>query len=186
MNEASSTIRCPHCGARIERPSLPEGEMLAGSPLRNCPECDRLYFDPAYMEPALDAYDKAEIKFPYIKILYALIPTAGTLVYLRTWLDGTNSIAHILTLVFGAIAVFFDVMLVVELIRAAKKSRVKNALLERFEGRGEPMDEAMRASLERLSKKDYLSALNKCGEDVPKYFFLRIGEKPERRRLLRR
>ena len=47
-----------------------------------------------------------------------------------------------------------------------------------IEGRAGEVEEALRESLERLKKKDYLDALLRCGEDVPTYFYKRIGEKP--------
>ncbi len=177
MSEVKSTIRCPRCGAQVERECPPEGETLPGSPLRACPDCGRLYFDEAYAEPALTAFEKAEIKFPWIKILYALVPTAGALVYLNAWLNEHTTGTLVPLVAFGALAVFFDVMLVFELVKAARKSPVKKAAMARLEGRAEA-DEALRESMGRLSKKDYLDALVKCGDYVPAYFYKRIGEKP--------
>ena len=171
-------IRCPHCGASIERESPPEGQTLSGSPLRKCPECGRLYYDDVYAEAALTAFEQAEIKFPWIKILYALVPTFGAIVYLRQCLSTPTTGALVPLIAFSVIAVFFDVMLIVELVKAAKNSRIKKDVLAHIEGRAGEVEEELRESLERLKKKDYLDALLRCGEDVPTYFYKRIGEKP--------
>ena len=178
MNEENTIIRCPRCGAAIERPALPEGETLPGSPLRRCPDCDRLYFDNLYAEPALRAFEDAEVKFPYIKIIYALVPTFGAVVFLREWLGGSNSAVRMTAILFGAIAVFFDVLLLIELVKLPPKLRRRASALDRLEGRAGAAEAEMRASVERLSKKDYLDALVKCNEYVPTYFYKRIGEKP--------
>ena len=181
MNEEKSVIRCPHCKASIERPGLPEGQTLPGSPLRACPDCGRLYFDNLYAEPALTAYEDAEVSFPYIKIIYALVPTFGAVVYLREWLSGSNAAVRMTAIVFGIVAVFFDLLLILELIKTLPKLKRKAALIERLEGRaGEPVPE-LGESMARLSKKDYLDALVKCNEYVPNYFYKRIGEKPPKR-----
>lgn len=181
MSEEKSAIRCPRCGAQIERACPPEGETLPGSPLRKCPECGRLYFDEIYEEAALSAFEKVKIGFPYIRILYAAVPTAGALVYLRTYLNAPGPGTLVPLIAFGAIAVFFDVLLILELIKTSRKSAVKRELLSRFEGG--TLETELRESLERLSSKSYLDALEKCGEDVPEYFYHRIGEKrPSRRR----
>jgi len=165
---------------RPDRP--PEGTTLPGSPLRKCPDCGRLYFDEAYAEPALTAFEHAEIRFPWIKILYALVPTAGALVYLGQYRSTPAAGALVPLIAFGVIALLFDVMLIVELVRAARKSRVKKELLSRLVGRAGAMEEELRESMERLKQKDYLDALVKCGEDVPKFFYERIGEKPPKMR----
>ena len=178
MTEEKNTIRCPRCGAQIERPCPPEGETLPGSPLRQCPDCGRLYFDNAYAEAALTAFGKAEIKFPYIKILYALIPTAGALVYLRQYLAAPSTGSLVPLIAFSIIAVFFDVLLILELGKTVRKSAAKKEALARLEGRAGEMEAELRASLERLSHKDYLDALVKCNEYVPTYFYKRIGENP--------
>ncbi len=184
MSEEKTTVRCPHCGAQIERENPPKGKLLSGSPLRKCPDCGRIYFDEGYAEAALTAFEQAEIKFPYIKILYALVPTVGAVVYLRQYLNVPSTGALVPLIAFGVIAIFFDVMLIFELVKAVKKSAVKKELLARFERNAEALEEEVRESLERLKKKDYLDALEKCGEDVPKYFYKRIGEKrPSRRRI---
>ena len=181
MSEERSAIRCPRCGAQIERACPPEGETLPGSPLRKCPECGRLYFDEIYEEAALSAYEKVKIGFPYIKILYAAVPTAGALVYMITYLKKPDAGALVPLIAFGVIAVFFDVLLLLELIRTSRKSAVKKELISRFEGGA--LETELRESLERLSSKSYLDALEKCGEDVPEYFYRRIGEKrPSRKR----
>ena len=177
MSEGNSTIRCPRCSAQISRPCPPEGETLPGSPLRACPDCGRLYFDDVYAEPALTAFDKAEINFPYIKILYAVIPTAGSLIYLRQYLQTPTTGALVPLIAFSVLAIFFDVMLIVDIIKAVRKSAVKKETLARLEGRAAAPEE-LRESMERLSKKDYLDALVKCREYVPNYFYKRIGEKP--------
>ena len=178
MSEEKSTIRCPHCGASIERTCPPEGKTLPGSPLRKCPDCGRLYFDEIYAEAALTAFEKAEIRFPYIKILYALIPTAGALVYLHQYRNAPGTTALVPLITFGAIAVLFDILLIAELVKAARRSKVKKELLARIEGRAGALEQELRESLERLKSKDYLDALTKCGEAVPAYFYQRIGEKP--------
>ncbi len=171
-------IRCPHCGASIERESPPEGQTLSGSPLRKCPECGRLYYDDVYAEAALTAFEQAEIKFPWIKILYALVPTFGAIVYLRQYLSTPTNGALVPMIAFSVIALFFDGMLIVELVKAVKRGRIRRAFLDRLEGRaGEPAEE-LRASRERLSRKDYLDMLTKCNAYVPTYFYRRIGEKP--------
>ena len=178
MSEEIFTVRCPRCGAQIERENPPEGETLPGSPLRKCPECGRLYFDNAYAEPALTAYEEAEVNFPWIKILYALVPTLGAIVYLRQHLLTPTTGTLVPLIAFSIIAVFFDVLLILELIRTVPKLKRRAAALERLEGRGGETDEALRESMERLSKKDYLDALVKCNAYVPTYFYKRIGEKP--------
>lgn len=178
MTEEKSTIRCPRCGAQIERACPPEGETLPGSPLRQCPECGRLYFDGAYAEAALTAFEKAEIKFPWIKILYALVPTVGALVYLRQYRAAPSTGALVPLIAFSLIAVFFDVLLLIELGKTVRKRAVKREMLKRIEGRAGEMEQELRASMERLGQKDYLDALVKCGEAVPRYFYERIGEKP--------
>ena len=178
MSEEKSTIRCPHCGASIERETPNKGKTLPGSPLRKCSDCGRLYFDNAFAETALTMYQGAEIIFPWIKILYALVPTLGAVVYLRQYLSTPTTGALVPLIAFSVIAVFFDVMLIVELVKAAKKSRIKKDVLAHIEGRAGEVEEALRESLERLKKKDYLDALLRCGEDVPTYFYKRIGEKP--------
>ena len=103
MSEEKSAIRCPRCGAQIERACPPEGETLPGSPLRKCPECGRLYFDEIYEEAALSAFEKVKIGFPYIRILYAAVPTAGVLVYLRTYLHapGPGALVPLIAFAFA-------------------------------------------------------------------------------------
>ena len=167
MSEEKSTIRCPHCDTSIERETPNKGKTLPGSPLRKCPDCGRLYFDEAYAEPALTAFEHAEIRFPWIKILYALVPTAGALVYLGQYRSTPAAGALVPLIAFGAIALLFDVMLIVELVKAAKKSRIKKDVLAHIEGRAGEVEEALRESLERLKKKDCLDALLRCGEDAP-------------------
>ncbi len=178
MSEEKNTIRCPHCGASIERDCPPKGKTMSGSPLRKCPNCGRIYFDNAYSEAALTAFEKAEINFPWIKILYALVPTTGALVYLRQYLSAPTTGALVPLIAFSVIAVFFDVMLVFELVKAVRKSKVKKAFLDRLEGCAGEAEPELRESMERLSKKDYLDTLVKCNEYVPTYFYKRIGEKP--------
>ena len=178
MSEEKSTIRCPHCGASIERETPNKGKTLPGSPLRVCPDCGRLYYDDVYAEAALTAFEQAEIKFPWIKILYALVPTFGAIAYLRQYLTVPSTGALVPLIAFSVIAVFFDVLLILELVKAVKKSAVKKDLLARIEGRAGALETELHESLERLKKKDYLDALVKCGEYVPTYFYKRIGEKP--------
>ena len=178
MMEENSTIRCPRCGASIARDCPPDGQALRGSPLRTCPECGRLYYDDAYTEPALEAYEKAEIRFPHIKILYAIAPTAGALVYLHSYLNNPTIGMRVPLIAFGILAIFFDVMLIMELGKTVRKSAAKKEQMALLEGRSGAPDEELRKSLERLSSKDYLDALVKCNEYVPAYFYKRIGEKP--------
>ena len=180
MNEEMSTIRCPRCGARIERP-CPDGQTVPGSPLQKCPDCGRLYFDEAYEEAALTAYEAASINFPYIKILYALIPTAGALVYLRSYLRDPRSEYLIVLIAFGALAVFFDVLLIAAIAKAIRQSGRKKAFLDAIEGRAGELSAELRESMERLSGKDYLDALYKCRTYIPKYFYRRIGAEPPKR-----
>ncbi len=181
MGEETSTIRCPHCGAQIERERPEQEQPLAGSPLRKCPDCGRIYFDDAYAEAALTAFETAEVKFPYIKILYALVPTAGAAVYLRQHLLTPTTGSLVPLIAFSAIAILFDVMLICELVKAARRGRRRKDFLDRLEGRAGEAEPGLRESLERLSKKDYLDALVKCGEYVPVYFYKRIGEKPPKK-----
>ena len=183
MNEAKCTIRCPRCGARIERERLPEGETLPGSPLRTCPDCGHLYYDEGYQEPALKAYSEAKAKFSYIKILYAVIPTAGALMFLSTILKSATTVGCAMAVIFGAVAVFFDVILILEIVRAVRQNRVLAQLVERLEGRSGTMTEEECASMERLSSKSYLDTLDKCGDDVADWFYKRIGEKPREKTL---
>ncbi len=180
MREESSAIRCPRCGARIER-SCPEGESIAGSPLQTCPDCGRLYFDDAYAEPVLTAYEAAEVDFPYIKILYALIPTVGTLLYLHSYLRDPRSQHLAVLITFGALAVFFDVLLIIAIGKVIPKAGRKKAFLDALEGRAGELSAELRESLERLSGKDYLDALYKCRVYIPKYFYRRIGAEPPKR-----
>ena len=177
MAEETSTIRCPRCGAQIARETPPEGETLSGSPLRSCPDCGRLYFDEAYAEPALTAFEKAKIGFPWIKVLYAVVPTAGALVYLGPYLNSRSTATLVPLAAFGVIAVFFDVLLIAALVKALGKRKMRAAALAQLEG-GAGAPETLRTSMERLSRKDYLDVLVKCGEDVPKYFYRRIGAEP--------
>ena len=183
MNEEKVTIRCPHCNARIERERLPDGETLPDTPLRTCPDCGRLYYDEGYQEPALKAYAETKAKFSYIKVAYAVIPTLGTLMYLSAYLKNTNSMGSVLALVFGVIAVFFDVLLILEIIRAVRQNRKLTELTERLEGRAGTLTDAERASMERLSSRSYLDTLDKCGDDVADWFYFRIGEKPREKSL---
>ncbi len=181
MSEEKTTVRCPHCGAQIERESPPKGKTLPGSPLRKCPDCGRIYFDNAYAEAALTAFEKAEVNFPYIKILYAAVPTLGAIVYLRQHLLTPTTGTLVPLIAFSIIAVFFDVMLICELVKAARRGKIKKAFLDRLEGRTGETEAELRESVERLSKKDYLDALVKCNEYVPVYFYKRIGEKPPKK-----
>ena len=181
MSEEKTTVRCPHCGASIERENPPKGKLLSGSPLRKCPDCGRIYFDNAYAEAALTAFEKAEVNFPYIKILYALVPTVGAIVYLRQHLLTPTTGTLVPLIAFSIIAVFFDVMLICELVTAARRGKIKKAFLDRLEGRTGETEAELRESVERLSKKDYLDALVKCNEYVPVYFYKRIGEKPPKK-----
>ena len=186
MSEETFVVRCPHCRAAIERPALPDGETLPGSPLRACPDCGRLYYDEGYQEPALKAYAAAKGNFSYIKILYAVIPTLGTLFYLSAFVQGTNAVGGTIAAVFGAIAVFFDVLLILEIVKAVRHKRLLDALTARLEGRAGTPTEEERASMERLSSKDYLDTLDKCGDDVADWFYTRIGEKPRPKTLRER
>ena len=155
---------------------------MPGSPLRKCPDCGRLYFDDAYEEPALTAYEAAIINFPYIKIIYALIPTAGTLLYLRSYLHDPRPQYLIVLIAFGALAVFFDVLLILAIAKAIPAAGRKKTFLDMIEGRAGEIDAQLRESMERLSGKDYLDALYKCRVYIPKYFYRRIGADPPRSR----
>ena len=183
MSEERFTVRCPHCSASIEHECPPAGETLPGSPLRKCPDCGRLFYDDGYQEPALKAYAAASVKFSWIKVLYAAVPTAGALFYLSVYLKNHNAMSSVLAIVFGVVAVFFDVLLALEIVKAIRQKRKLTELERRLNGPAEALTEEERASMERLSSKAYLDALDKCGDDVADWFYFRLGEKPREKSL---
>ena len=183
MSEANFTVRCPHCRAQIAHDCPPEGETLPGSPLRTCPDCGRLFYDDSYQEPALKAYAASRVHFSWIKALYAAVPTAGALFYLSAYLKENHAMSSVLAIVFGVVAVFFDVLLVLEIVKAVRQKSKLTALEERLNGPAEALTEEERASMERLSSKAYLDALDKCGDDVADWFYFRLGEKPREKPL---
>lgn len=183
MSEERFTVRCPHCRAQIAHDCPPEGETLPGSPLRKCPDCGRLFYDDVYQEPALKAYAQARVRFSWTKALYAAIPTAGALYYLVVYLKAANTMSAVLSIVFGAVAVFFDVLLVLELVKTVRQKRKLKELEAHLNGPAETLTPEERASMERLSSKAYLDALDKCGDDVADWFYFRLGEKPREKSL---
>jgi hypothetical protein len=167
MNEQS--IRCPHCQTLVEREASGK-QPIPGSPFRRCPNCGRLYYDEAYEDPALTLFGEKQPRFNFVKILYAAVPTAGALIYLKAWLDGTNSVGNVFALVFGAIAVFFLVVLTLEIVgffKRRKEHLVHRALLS---GRGGALSRELAESMERLRDGKYLDALESCGVEVPGFF----------------
>ena len=169
------TIRCPHCQMRIEREAA-AGTPLPGSPFRRCPGCGRFYYDEAYEEPALTLFEQKQPRFNYIKILYAVLPTAGALIYLRAWLSGANPDGRVPALVFGALAVFFLAVLILEVAAFIRSSREHAAHRALLEGNEAELSPELAESVKRLRDPKYLDALESYGADIPDFFRKKAGE----------
>ena len=158
---------CPRCGEKIEHGI--KGRLL-GSPFRVCPHCDRLYYEKAYKEPALATYAEKDVKFNWMKAVYAALPTAVSILYLNSYFKGENSFAIVPGIAFAAIGVLFIVVLICEIVKVAGKHEREHKIIDLFEGRRGELPEDLKASMDRLADPKYLDALEYYGVDIPDYF----------------
>ena len=169
MGFLTNEIKCPRCGEAIKRNKSVTGQ-LTGAPFCPCPNCGRLFYDESVEEPAIAAFKEKEKSFNYAKLIYAVIPTVGAVVYLRAYMHGVNSSGLIPGIIFAALAVFFIVLLVLEIIKYLRRSSAEKRIIDHFEGRSGTLSKDLAESLDRLSSKSYVEALEAYGADVPDYF----------------
>lgn len=170
---------CPRCGEYIEHGI--KGRLI-GPPFRVCPHCDKLYYDKAFKEPALATYAEKDVKFNWMKAVYAALPTAVSILYLNSYFKGENSFAIVPGIAFAAIGVLFIIVLIAEIVKVAGKSEREQKIIDLFEGRRGELSEDLKASVSRLEDPKYLDALEYYGVDIPDYFRERAEKAAEEKR----
>ncbi len=158
---------CPRCGEYINHGI--KGKLI-GAPFRICPHCDKLYYDKAFTEPALATYAEKDVKFNWMKAVYAALPTAVSILYLNSYLKGENSFAIVPGIAFAAIGVLFIVVLIAEIVKVAGKHEREQKIIDLFEDRRGELSEELKDSMSRLADPKYIDALEYYGVNVPDYF----------------
>ena len=176
MEYVYKSVKCPKCGKTTER-NVSHSRDHYGCPLRVCDNCGSTYFDDSYIEKGLAEYSSKGGTFSITFIFWTIVSNLAVPFAIYLMLTEEFSGVFILMLViFGALAVLCDLGLVKTIRNRSNSTEFHKKQLDLIEGRGGYKDEELACSMSRLSNREYLDTLKKCGVEIPDYFYERLNK----------
>ena len=167
--------KCPYCGGDIIT-NTKNDRGYDDTPFRSCPKCFRTYFDGAYQEPGILAYEDNGGKIPFSLLILAGITTYGIVALIVAIIQDGWSSGLLLPLIFiGGLAILFDLTLLSRIIcRLDNNKKHHQRQIDLIEGHRGTMSQKLKDSMGRLSSTSYLDSLKSHGVKVPAYFYKRL------------